>query len=139
MSFASDILPDLKAIRTIPDDMGMRPHTVSIVTGDWSGVHVGDGSLAAVTVPITPTPKVRWMNDEQIALSGLPKGSAIIGPITPSFPAFASLVGFGLSTHQTLHLRITGPQHPNGAIYRVTEAKAERSLRYMLTAQPVSL
>ncbi len=139
MTFVDDILPDLHSIRAIPDDMGMRPHTVAIVAGDWSGDHVGDGSLSTVTTTLSPTPKVRWLNDEQIVVAGLPKGSCTIGPITPTFPAFSVLVGDGLSTGQTLHVRITGPNHPSGATYRVTEAHCDRALRYMLTAQPVSL
>ena len=138
MSFASDLLPDLHEIRAIPDDLGMRPHAVAILTGSWSGDHTGDGTVATSALTLSPNPKVRWLKDEAIVVAGLEKGSCTIGPITPGFPDIASLIGSSLTAGDTLHVRITGPKHPSGAVYRVSGSSCDRAFRYMLTCEPVS-
>jgi hypothetical protein len=44
--------------------------------------------------------------------------------------------GSELLKGETRQLLITGPQHPEGALYRVTNIKSERALHYMLRAEP---
>ncbi len=84
---------------------------------------------------------MRWLKDDEIALGQLPKGSATVGPITPSFSGGGTdldlLNGTDLNVGQVRLLRITGPNHPNGADYTIKGVSADRALRYMITAVPV--
>jgi hypothetical protein len=143
MTLADDLKPLVNAIRAIPGELGLRPHTISVLLGTWSGDHTGEGTETASSTAILESaqnPKVRWLKQEERALADLPEGSCEIGPLTPSYPGG----GFTLSTitsfdrGETLHLRIVGPQHPSGAVYRVTKINADHALHYTLQAVPVS-
>lgn len=134
-------------VRAIPGHrFGLRPHTVALVAGTWSGTHTGDGGVSDDETPIVEAnsqpPKVRWLSDEQIAVGSLAKGTIVVGPVTPSFSGggtdLASIVGTDLSQGDTLHLKVTGPKHPTGALYRISKINADKALRYMITAEPVS-
>jgi len=146
MSFADSLKPILYGARAFAGQLGFRPHAVEILTGAWSGAHTGDGTETATALPIAESggqpPKTRWLNDEQIALGGLPRGTVEIGPITPSFPGggtlLATLAGDALVRGETIHVRITGPKHPSGALYRLTSLTADKALSYKLQAQPVA-
>jgi hypothetical protein len=140
------LLPTINAVRAIPGQLGLRPHAVAIIQTISSGAHTGDGARSETETAITESggqpPKVRWLNDEQLALGNLPKGTVLVGPITPAFSSggtdLATIQGTALLQGDTLHVKITGPKHPNGALYRVTKINADRALRYMITAEPVS-
>lgn len=144
MTFASSLYPMLARVRAIPGQLGLRPHTVSVVSRSWSGGQTGEGDETVVNVPIVEAdgrpPKVRWLSNEEIALGGLPSGSVQIGPITPSFSDggtnLSDLDGSDLETSDTRQLRITGPQHPNGALYRVKALNADSALHYTIVAVP---
>lgn len=145
-TFRDAFLPTVSWARSIAGwQFGIRMHTVAIVTGAWSGDHTGDGvkseSSTAIVEADGQPPKLRWLNDEQITVGNLPKGTCEIGPITPSFAGggtdIATLNGDALARGETIHVRITGPNHPTGAMYRLTDVKADRPFRYMLQAQPV--
>jgi hypothetical protein len=146
MALRDDLLPLVSSVRSIAGQIGIRMHSVAIVSGSWSGDHTGDGTEDQTATAITEAgghpPKVRWLNDEQIAVGQLAKGTVEIGPITPSFPGggtdLATLVGAALTRGETIHLRITGPAHPDGALYRVIDIRADRAFRYMLKASPTS-
>jgi hypothetical protein len=44
MSFASDLLPGLDAVRAIPGELGLRDVTVTQVVRTWTGARVGLGT-----------------------------------------------------------------------------------------------
>lgn len=145
MTLADDLKPVLHGIRSIPGQLGLRPHTVSVVNRVYAGDHTGDGAMTETETPLEHAggyaPRCRWLNDEQRALAGLVKDAVDVGPVTPESSAggavLATLDGTDLTTGQTLHLRITGPNHPNGALYRVIRLTRDRVLRYMIRAEPV--
>jgi hypothetical protein len=145
VSLVSELRKTLYAARSIAGRLGFRVHTVAIVKHYSMGQHTGDIDVSDV-VPLTEQdgypPKVSWLDDEAITLSGLGKGAVDIGPITPSFVGggtdLSSLTGQNLSTGDTLHLLITGPMHPDGALYRVKDITAEKALNYRIRAVPVS-
>lgn len=147
MSLRDVLLPVLWTVRSIPGTFGLRPHTVEVAISSWSGANTGDGVVAQswtfVTEANSQPPKVRWPNEEEIALQGMPSGSAVIGPITPSFTGggtlLARLDGDAVTVAETLDFRITGPRHPNGAIYRLHKSVRDRALHYTLQVSPVSL
>lgn len=146
MSLADTLKPLLYNARAFAGQLGFRPHSVAIVTGAWSGSHTGDGTETETSVAITEAggqpPKTHWLSDEQLAVGALPRGTVEIGPITPSFAGggtdLASIAGTALARGETIHVRITGPNHPSGALYRLINVNADKALNYMMRAQPVA-
>ncbi len=132
------------SVRSLPAQFGLRQYSVSIVIGSWSGEHVGDGNELNSLEPIlengATNPKVRFMNEEQRQLSGLPLGSCTVGPITPnhgsSGTALTDLLP-AVVAHETVHVVITGPAHPNGARFSVEEVKTDRAIHWTLICKPV--
>lgn len=133
------------AARAIPGQLGLRPHTVSLIEGTNLGPQTGDFTGDYTETPIVESdsqpPKVRWLNDEQLALANLGGGAVDVGPITSFYTTggtdLAQLAGQDLEAGDTLHIKITGPKHPTGALYRVTKITAHRALHYMLRCSPV--
>jgi hypothetical protein len=145
VTLADDLMSVVYEGRAIAGSLGFRPHTVAIVATTWTGQHTGEGSGIPESTPIVEAnsqpPRVRWLNSEEIALANLGSGIVEIGPITPSFSGggtdLETLAG-DVQTGATRYVLITGPQHPNGAVYRITDISAERPLRYMLKAAPTA-
>jgi hypothetical protein len=138
MTLADDLKTLLPSIRRIPGQLGIRPHTVQVVTGTWTGSYVGRGTEGTELISVNEDgqpPKVQFANDEQIALGNLAKGDVTIGPITPP-DALADLVP-AVNAHQTVHVILTGPEFPNGARFRIFEVKTDRALHWILRARPV--
>jgi hypothetical protein len=134
----------LSQTRSLPGRLGLRPHTVELVTASWSGDHTGDGTETAVESTLIHAagqpPRVHWLSSEEITVGNLPSGTVQIGPLTPTFVGGGvSRQAFGrlLDAGDTIHLRITGPRHPDGALYRVTNAHQENATEIMLQAIPV--
>lgn len=127
-------------------DFEIRPYTVSVVTKVWSGSQPGEGSATTTTTAITEDdgqpPKVRVLNDEQIALGGLPRGAVKVGPITPDFPgggtAFDTLSPASLDAGDSFYYVLTGPDYPSGARFVLKEAQADRTFGYFVTLVPMS-
>lgn len=146
MSFASDLLATVWNLRGLPGQYGIRPHTVALVQILNTGAHPGSVANEGVSTPLTEgnsqPPKVRWLKDEEIAVGALSSGTIEVGPITPAFDGggtdLTALQGADLQTNDQLYLRITGPKHPDGALYRITDLQCERALRYMIRAVPVA-
>lgn len=143
-TFASDLLPDIWEIRATPGELGCRIHSVTLVAGDWSGAHTGDGTETTTETNIyesgSKSPKVRWKTSEELAVGNLARGTCEIGPITPSFSGGGTVFSiFSTATAgDTLKVKITGPQHPLGALYRITDVEQQTPFRIMLTASPVA-
>lgn len=143
MAFAQDQLALLHAVRARPGEMGLRPHRVELREAESAGPHTGDGETYESWTNITEAggypPKVRWMKDEEIAVGALPSGSIEIGPITTELGAkIALLRGDDLTNGQMHMLRITGPMHPNGALYTIKSVMADHAMHYTLRAFPLS-
>jgi hypothetical protein len=146
MALADDLKPLLASIRAIPGQLGLRPHSVTLVGARTSGStgYTGDGGRWELETAIQHTggysPKVRWAKDQDVAMGLVPKGAVTVGPVTSDFTGYEHLVkltGGDLETGAVRLLRITGPKHPKGADYRITEVKCERALHYLITAEPV--
>ncbi len=144
------IIDELRAlahdIRAIPDEVfGLRPHTVEILHRTYSTGDAGLGTRTDVATPIThargASPRVRWLRPDELALAPDLKAGAIeVGPITPQLAAeLGTLRGSGLPTGAIRHLRITGPMHPEGAVYRITRIDASKALHWMIQAEPVGV
>jgi hypothetical protein len=145
MGFRDDLRALAYSVRSIPGQLEMRPYSVAIRTGTWSGTYTGRGTGVSVDNPITEAngqnPKVRFLNGEEIALGQLDSGAVEIGPVTPSFPGGGTDLSEllpALADGQTLHVVLTGPKFPDGALFRITDIRTDRAFHYMITAQPVA-
>lgn len=146
MSLRDTLLPVVYSTRSIPGQLGLRPHAVFLVTTTWPGAQTGEGTKTVSAVPLTEAngypPKVRWLKTETLVLEGLDAGSCVIGPITPDFSGGGNSIGVieGASTanQSTFHIVIVGPTHPSGAKYRVVASSSDHALHYTLTASPVA-
>jgi hypothetical protein len=126
--------------------MGLRPYSVSVITRTRSGDYGLQGSEVTETVTITESggypPKVRFLSDKELALGDLASGSVEVGPITPSHSGggtlLATLTGDSLENRQLYHFRITGPEFPDGQLFRLVNVKSDRALHYKLTISPVA-
>lgn len=147
MATIADSLRGLaNTIRAIPGQFGIRPYTVSVTTRARSGTYGLEGGAANVTTQITEAdgqpPKVRGLNDEEIALGTLPKGAIRVGPITPSHSAgggadFATIVGQDNAETEILYYTLTGPEFPDGSKYKLARAHSDRAIHYTLDLAPV--
>ncbi len=131
--------------RGIAGTLGFRAHTVAIVSESYSGQHTGESSANIDETPLVEgagqPPKVRWLKDDEIALGNLAGGTIEVGPITPEFAGGGTdldLLMGQLERGATRYVRITGPKHTDGALYRIAEIRAERALRYIIRAVPVA-
>ncbi len=141
MTLRDELLDIVYEARGIAGELGFREHSVSLVVASTSGTHTGDGSRTETVTALTngdgQPPRVKWLKDEEIALGQLPVGTVEVGPLTPTFTSLDLLNGTDMTTGQVRLLRITGPNHPNGADYTIKGVSADRALRYMIRAVPV--
>lgn len=148
-TFADLIKPKLSQIRSIPGQLGLRPHRVFLVTSVWS-TSSGDTSTPGVGSKSTSetelleggrSPKVRQLNDERLALSNMPAGTLEIGPITPGDATTpnrltaAQILGKDLLDKDRMYVRVTGPL--GDAIYRVAKTNMDKALHFTLTISPL--
>lgn len=145
MTLRDALLPAIAAIRSIPGQLGIRPYTVAIIRGTWSGTNTGRGTSIDEQWPITEgngqPPKVRELGTEELALGNLGKGAIRIGPITPGFPGGGNpleLLKPCVTAGQTVHVVLTGPEYPNGAKFLVKDVKTDMALHWTLVCEPVS-
>ena len=143
MTLADDLRVTAARCRGIPGTLGMRPHRVWLLSGVWSGERYGDGTETSsgreLLEPGQP-PKVAWLDEEALAVGGYPLGTVEIGNLTPAFAGggvpFSELIGTALTSGTSLYVRIVGPRHPDGARYRVKEARHKSAVSYSLVCTP---
>lgn len=128
--------------RAIPARRGLRPHTLERV------VRVSDSPRNAIADKVTPIveangqpPKLRQLSSEETTVGQLNPETWEAGPITPAFPGggtdLALLRGDDLGPNDKLYFRITGPEHPNGALFRRTKLSLDKSLHATMHLVPV--
>lgn len=144
MTLRNSLLPMISRVRAIPGQMGLRPYSVAIVIGAWNGSNTGRGAKATDLTPITEAngqpPKVRELNTEELALGDLGKGSLRIGPITPDFPGGGNSLDTlkpQVDAGQTVHVLVTGPGYPDGALFMIKSLNTDRALHWTLVVSPV--
>lgn len=93
MSFVSDILPDLDAIRSgVPSDIGVRSATIIVRKTLMTGSMIDDPTVSTTDTPIVSSTgdryKVRDLSTKDVVSSGglYQSGALRVGPITPPFP-----------------------------------------------------
>lgn len=134
------------ACRAIPGKLsfGLREHSVALVASYWTGGQPGVGDEVSVETPIlvngTSPPKVRFPTQREISLGMMSEGSVEVGPFTPDYGTGgfnrSLLDGSLVDTGDTLHLLLTGPQHPDGQRYRIKNCNVDRALRVTLICVP---
>lgn len=130
--------------RALPDKFGLREHTVTLVYSRWTGGRIGEGEEELTEYPITvgsgAPPKVRFPSQREIALGAMSEGSVSIGPFTPEYgTGGVKRSMFDCSTlkpGEGMHIRVMGPQHPTGCLYRIKNNNVDRALRVTLTCIP---
>lgn len=144
-TLADSLRPLAKAIRAIPGQYGVRTHRVYVVSSSFGGAYTGDGAREDESFELVEgdnqPPKVRWLKADEITVGNLPAGSVSIEHITPdrdgSTTIRDAISGAEIGTGGLRYLKIVGPNHPTGALYRVTSRNFEAALHYTVTASPV--
>tara|TARA_R100001163_G_scaffold64608_1_gene59268 strand:- start:4695 stop:5135 length:441 start_codon:yes stop_codon:yes gene_type:complete len=138
VGFRDDIRKLCFELRAIPGrDFEIRPYTVKVVLRQWSGDEPGQGVETVTSIDITESdgqpPKVRWLTDEEIAVGGYDQSTVEVGPITPSFPGGGTLIttlGQDPPPNTLFDFVLTGPQYPDGAIYRLKALHSDKTFQY---------
>lgn len=132
--------------RAIPSRYGLRPYSVSILTGAWSGTHTGNGVETRTQIPIVEAngapPKVRWKTNEEVVVQGIDKGTITVGPITPDFPGGGTTYAMlqpALARGETIHALLSGPDMPQPTKFEITTINADRGLHWSFEAKPVAV
>ena len=138
------ILPIAFQARGIAGELGFRPYRVFILQGSWSGANTGYGTETSTEVEILENgqpPRVEWMDGEEIALNEVARGAIKIGAITPAFAGGGtdlSVLLPAVDRGETVHIKLVGPEYPNGALYAITDVDTQKAHKYLIQAQPVS-
>ena len=146
MAFATDIGPAMDAIRSIPGDMGLRVHAVTVRTRTWSGARVGVGTKTDVDVALltaaSANPKVRRVSTREIVASAgaFRDGDLKVGPMTPTQFAVATLDPATSSSPTELYYLVTGPDmSASGQWCEKVELQADHPLHRYLVLRPRAL
>lgn len=145
MALSDALRGPLESARSIAGTLGLRPYTVTVSVRSWSGDEPGEGVETVAVAPITERgqpPRVKFLNDEQIALGQLARGAVEIGPITPAHAGggtpIDTLVGTSAHAGEVMHFTLSGPEIPDGARYSLTRVSSDSALHYTLTLEPVA-
>lgn len=140
MTLADSLKAILPGIRAIPGQLGVHVHSASVVIASTSGTYTGDGTRTETVTALThangQNPHISWADDKDVAMGLVPRGQVTIAWLTPSDALRALLLDDPPEGYVRL-IRITGPRHPNGADYRITDVKTEKALHWDITAEPV--
>lgn len=132
--------------RAIPGAFGLREHAATLLWDSWTGDQPGEGTRTEHATPLLvggQNPKVRWLSEKEVAISGLPVGTIEVGPITPDFGtggvSLQTLLGTAKNQGDVRLVQLVGPRLPEGARYRVSQAKCDRALRVILQLDPAGV
>lgn len=147
MALAQELLPTFFAGRGLIGEFGLRPFRVYVIRRAWTGTHTGDGTSSDVVTEIVEgggnPPKVVFVNEEKLALGGLPAGTLDVGPITPEHQgggtSLALLSGQNVERGEQLLFRVEGPgMGPTGRLYALDSLKTDSPFGWMLRLQPIA-
>lgn len=146
MASANSLRRIADRVRAIPGKMGLREHSATLVKTSWTGGRTGEGDKIVEELPLlingTENPKIKFPNQRDVALGLMPLGTITVGPLTPEFPGGGILRNFvasqQLERSDTLHVLVTGPQHPNGCLYRIETVNVDKALRVTIVCNTVS-
>lgn len=136
MSFQSNLRKSVAKIRAIPKKFGVRVYSVAVRVQTWTGAERGEGAAATTTYKIAEfggaPPKVRWLNQEQLALAGLEFGAEVIevGPVTPGNTPREYLTPPTSGNNSVVEWIVTGPKYPNGACFSLRELRDDRGYQF---------
>lgn len=114
---------------SVPNQINLRPYTITLTTITWSGERPGLGTstdgYTIVRNANLVNVRLRQVSKQEIVLSNgqLKDQDVVIGPIV--FP-YSTTVGSGgldpavfssVSTSEELYINITGPNFPSGGSY----------------------
>lgn len=116
MSLRDQLLPVVEAIRGIPVTMGLRLHTVSLVTREWDGDRVGLGNSEDTETVITVANgtgnvRVQQVSSRDVVASGglLTAQDLKVGPFTPGYVLPSTIDPPADDTPREVFFRVTGP------------------------------
>lgn len=156
MTFRDDILPDVLAIRGIPEAFGIRTITVKLRVETWSAdINTPGATLSSTSdLVVTPRPKVRLAGEEVAVYYGAGPpdgvtgvGSANIyevGPITPACTAGGySVLDLLRNTTTTAARRVLlllagdgiGATATTDVVHEIVRIDSTRPFRQMLTVR----
>lgn len=127
-------------VRAIPGKIGIRVYSVEVQVTTSAGAELGQGAHTVVTSAITEAdgqpPRVRWLDNREIALGGYEDGTVEVGPITPDFPGGGTLVSTlrpNPPVNTTVRVVLKGPDYPaTGGRFRVRNVRHDKALSYFL-------
>ncbi len=131
--------------RNLPAQYGLREHSVSLIFTTTTSGRPWEGDETLTELPITHpgggNPKVRFPTQRELTLGLMSIGTVNVGPITPDYGLGGldrSLFdGTQLEVGVGMQIKITGPQHPNGCLYRIKNSNVDRALRITWVCVPV--
>lgn len=155
MTFRDDILPDVLAIRGIPEDYGIRTILVKLRVETWTADINAGGTLSSTSdLTITPRPKVRLASEEVAvyygngpvdAVSGVNTAAVYeVGPITPSCTAGGySVLDLLRNTSTTAARRVLitlagdgiGSTATEDVVHEIVRIDSTKPFRQMLTVR----
>ncbi len=150
MTFASDLLPEIDAIRGIPATLGLRSGSVTRRVRTWTGTRVGLGTSTTTETPVLvdgQCPRITRIGVKEAVASGgaYQAGDFLIGPVTPEFAgggvALATLQpAVGASPTEVLWV-VSDNGLPSGGIVceKVAEEHRELRITFVLRAKSSSL
>jgi hypothetical protein len=138
------LLPAVDIIRGVPAALGMRLHTVQVVSRSWSGARIGLGTKTDTTTGVKIDlgiyqTKVRQVTERDIVASGGLYSSMDlkVGPITPPYAGSAadndaiSVFDPPVGTNTEVFFNIQGPGMPTGgAWFKKVSQDVSRPFRY---------
>lgn len=141
MSFQSNLRKRVRRIRAIPSRFGVREYSVLVRVRTWAGAERGEGAETVTDYPITESdgkpPRVRWLNDEQLALGGYDAGTVKVGPITPGGTPRSALEP-STSGNDDVRWILTGPSYPTGGAFSLKEIDDDRGYQFTVVLEKVA-
>lgn len=145
MSFASDLLAGIDAIRAIPGTLGLHPYVVTKVTRTWATAIIGHGSYTdaeEVLLVGGQNPHVRQVTEsarDHYLETGptFSEGDWLVGPLTPEFAGGgydADNFDAGENAVEIFY-KIDGPGISSNERFQAKSKSTDKPFRYTLVLQ----